>query len=111
LAAPADALFEATPEHAFQLLSLKRLGVAQAVPDSAVKWLGRAGDCDLLACFDTGEAVVRELAAWPARSGVTRLAVYSPRPDSLRERLSDLGVEANCYPLLESALRGQGEGA
>lgn len=107
----ADAHFEAELAHAFQLLALKRLGVACPVPAGAVKRLGRVEDCELLVCNEVNADAIKILADWPQKYGVARLAVYSTRPDTLRDQLAARGVEANCYSLMDALLRGQGGNA
>jgi adenine-specific DNA-methyltransferase len=104
----ADAHFETGVAHAFQLLALKRLGVVCTVPEGAVKRLGRVEDCELLVCNEVNTDTIEALAAWPQQHGVARLAVYSTRPDTLRDQLAARGVEANCYSLMDALLRGQG---
>jgi hypothetical protein len=47
--------------------------------------------------------VIKELVNWPAE----RLAVYSPRPDTVRQRLESQGITVNSYSLLDALLRGQ----
>lgn len=104
----ADAHFETGVNHAFQLLALKRLGVVCPVPEGSVKRLGRVEDCELLVCNEVTADTIKTLADWPQKYGVARLAVYSPRPDTLRDQLAARGVEANCYSLMDALLRGQG---
>ncbi|MCX7110473.1 MAG: site-specific DNA-methyltransferase [Proteobacteria bacterium] len=105
---PADVPFEATLEHTYLLLGLKRLGGIRAMPEGKLKWLGRLGDCDVILCDQVNAKSIKALAAWPKQTGAARLAVYSPRPVTVREQLAALGVEANCYGLLDVLLRGQG---
>jgi hypothetical protein len=62
-----------------------------------------AAGVDTLLAFTVDEAVIDTLAAWPS----ARLAVYSPRPDTVRELLAERGVEVNSYSLHEALLRGQ----
>jgi adenine-specific DNA-methyltransferase len=106
----ADAHFETDVAHAFQLLALKRLGVVCTMPQGAVKRLGRVEDCELLVCSEVNADTIAALAAWPEQHGAARLAVYSTRPDTLREQLAAQGVEANCYSLMDALLRGQSGG-
>ena len=47
--------------------------------------------------------MIEQLAHWPAE----RLAVYSPRPDTLRQQLESRGITVNSYSLLDALLRGQ----
>ena len=107
----ADAHFEIDAAHAFQLLALKRLGVVCTTSDGAVHRLGRVEDCELLVCNEVNADSIAVLAAWPDQHGVSRLAVYSTRPETLREQLAARGVEANCYSLMDALLRGQGGAA
>ena len=103
----ADAHFEIDAAHAFQLLALKRLGVICPASEGTVQRLGRVEDCELLVCNEVNAASIETLAAWPQRHGAARLAVYSTRPDTLREQLAARGVEANCYSLMDALLSGQ----
>lgn len=105
----ADIHFESTPQHAFELLALKRLDGVRASPEERVKHLGRVEDCDLLLCAEVDTDVIELLAAWPQRVGAARLAIYSPRPTTLKDQLSARHIEANCYGLMDALLRGQGE--
>lgn len=106
----ADAHFETDVAHAFQLLALKRLGMVCTMPQGAVKRLGRVEDCELLVCSEVNADTIAALAAWTEQHGAARLAVYSTRPDTLREQLAAQGVEANCYSLMDALLRGQAGG-
>lgn len=103
----ADAHAEMDLEHAFQLLALKRLGVARSAPGGEIKRLGRVDDCELLVCGMVNAATLKTLADWPAQSGAARLAVYTLRPETLREKLAAQGVQANCYSLMDALLGGQ----
>lgn len=104
---PADAPFESDAAHAWHLLGLQRFGSIRTLPPDPVKWLGQSGDCAVLVCERVDEETIAALSAWPERHDVARLAVYSPRPKTLAERLAACGVEANCYSLLDAVLRGQ----
>ena len=103
----ADAHFDIDAAHAFQLLALKRFGVICAASENAVQRLGRVEDCELLVCNEANAGSIETLAAWPQQHGAARLAVYSTRPDTLREQLAARGVEANCYSLMDALLSGQ----
>lgn len=107
---PADLPFEADAAHAWQLLALQRFGTVRPMPDGPVKVLGVSGDCAVLLCERVDDATLAELAAWPARTGVARLAIYAPRPKTLAEQLAARGIEANCYSLLDALLRGPAGG-
>ncbi|MDZ7585260.1 MAG: site-specific DNA-methyltransferase [Thiobacillus sp.] len=103
----ADAPFEIDAAHAFQLLTLKRLGTVGAASTDTLQRLGRVEDCELLVCHEIDADTLARLAAWPQQTGAARLAVYSSRPDTLREQLAARGVEANCYSLMDAIFAGQ----
>lgn len=103
----ADAPFEIDAAHTFQLLALKRLGTVSAASTDTLQRLGRVEDCELLVCHEIDADTIARLAAWPQQTGAARLAVYSSRPDTLREQLAARGVEANCYSLMDALLGGQ----
>lgn len=103
----ADAPFEIDAAHTFQLLVLKRLGTVSAAPTDTLQRLGRVEDCELLVCHEIDADTLARLAAWPQQTGAARLAVYSSRPDTLREQLAARGVEANCYSLMDAIFAGQ----
>jgi adenine-specific DNA-methyltransferase len=102
---PPDVAFEATHEHARTLLALRATHTALPPSDAPVQLIARdaAAGVDTLLAFTVDEAVIDQLAAWPS----ARLAVYSPRPDTVRELLTERGVEVNSYSLHEALVRGQ----
>ena len=97
--------FESTAEHARTLLALRATHTALPPSDAPVQLIARdaAADVDTLLAFTVDESVIDTLAAWPS----ARLAVYSPRPDTVRELLAERGVEENSYSLHEALVRGQ----
>lgn len=103
----ADAPFEASAEQAFLLLALRRFGGVRLPQAGPVQWLGRVDDCDVLLCAAVTAETVQALAAWTGLHRAGRLAVYSPRPETLREWLAAVGVAANCYALGQALALGQ----
>ena len=99
----ADVSFETQPEHVFQLLSLRETRTATQSDGGIIQRVAGNGEVDVLLCTEVNEAVIEQLANWPAQ----RLAVYSPRPDTLRHQLESRGVTVNSYSLLDALLRGQ----
>ncbi len=102
---PSDVAFEATNEHSRALLSL-RVGQAALPPStSQVQIIARdvSSGVDTLLVTVVDEAAIEALVAWPS----ARLAVYSSRPDTITELLSERGREVNSYSLHEALLRGQ----
>ncbi|MBV5332889.1 site-specific DNA-methyltransferase, partial [bacterium] len=105
----ADVNFEATEEHAFQMLGLRLYASVQKAVEVApgVRRVSQSGDCAHLLLPEVNANVLAELESWLPTSGAARLAIWSPRPDSLAAALAARGIEANCYGLLDALLRGQ----
>jgi adenine-specific DNA-methyltransferase len=107
----ADLPFDATTAHAFYLLALRLLTAVPPAPtfDGApFVLLGQTDDCALLIMPKVTPAAIDALKAWCERSGIGRLAVWSPRPETLAAALVTQGIAANCYGALEALERGQG---
>ena len=109
---PADVGFDATAEHACQMLALRLYGGVRPVSEAApgVRLIGQAGDCAHLVLPEVNAGVLEALVDWLPDSGSTRLAIWSHRPESLAAALAARGIEANCYALLDALTRGQGCG-
>lgn len=104
--APADLPFESTSEHARLLLGMRYMQGVTPRGAESVQWIASAGDCDIVLCARPDAASIDRLAEWPSqRPG--RLAVYTNRPESLRETLAARGVAASCYGLLDVLRQGQ----
>jgi adenine-specific DNA-methyltransferase len=71
--------------------------------NSTVRWIAGDNQLAVLLCSEVNPDTLAQLAAWPAE----RLAVYSPRPDSVRDYLLSQGRDINSYSLLDALLRGQ----
>ena len=101
----ADLSFDATPAHAAQLLALREFGAAlpAAALDRPVCLIAGDAQTAVLLCAAVDENTIATLAAWPAE----RLAVYSPRPATVRNQLEQRGLSVNSYSLLDALLRGQ----
>jgi len=109
--APVDIPFEAIPPDAYTLLSLRLTHAVSSFRNEAVQLIARAGDCDILLCTQVDAGSIAALAGWSKAHGVARIAVYSERPESLREAMDQRGVDAACYGLHEALRRGQAGGA
>ena len=99
----ADVAFEASADHAALLLALRELQALPPQTGGAVRQLAGDAQLALLLCPEVTPQTLETLANWPAE----RLAVYSPRPDTVRDWLQQAGKPANSYSLLEALLRGQ----
>ena len=99
----ADVAFEASADHAALLLALRELQALPPQTAGAVRQLAGDAQLALLLCPEVTPQTLETLANWPAE----RLAVYSPRPDTVRDWLQQAGKPANSYSLLEALLRGQ----
>ena len=100
---PADVAFDASADHAFQLLNLRLNRRAGAVPRGLILPLANDSEVAVLLCPEVTVKTVEQLVNWPS----TRLAIYSPRPDTVAEALASRGRTVNSYSLLEALLRGQ----
>ncbi|MFZ4537309.1 site-specific DNA-methyltransferase [Propionivibrio sp.] len=107
---PADVSFDASAEHACQLLALRLYGCALTATEikPGLRLIGQSGDCAHLVLPEVNAAVLDALVNWLPTSGVARLAIWSPRPESLAAALAARDIEANCYGLLDALTRGQG---
>jgi adenine-specific DNA-methyltransferase len=103
--APADAPFDVRAEHARTLLSLRLSQQALPPPahDSAVQLIARGNGVDIVLCMEVTDAVIGALVAWPN----ARIAVYSPRPDTVSELLAVRGRDVNSYSLHAALVQGQ----
>ncbi len=100
---PADVNADTTADHAYQLLQLRETHAVQPTDQQAVRLIADDGEVALVLCPEVTPAVIEQLAAWSER----RLAVYSPRPETVREQLEQRGITVNSYSLLDALLRGQ----
>jgi len=102
---PPDVAFEATAENARALLSLRTTHSALPPSDAPVQIIARdvAAGVDTLLVPRVDDEAIDLLEAWPS----PRLAVYSPRPETVAELLNAKGRAVNSYGLDEALLRGQ----
>ena len=103
----ADVAFEATPEHAAVLLSLREVAGAPVDTAAALHVIGQSGDWLTVLCVQTTPDTPAALAALLAAHGMARLAVFCPRPKALAVLLAERGIEANTYSLTDALLKGQ----
>ena len=104
----ADVAFEATPEHAQLLLSMRETASVPVDPASgAVHVLAKSGDWLTVLCWQATPEVLDLLAALPAAYGVAGLAVFCPRPNGLQALLQARGVQVNAYSINDALLKGQ----
>jgi len=99
----ADIEYEATRSHALQMFFLH---AHQAVRDADAKTIHPITESNgvaLLFCPVVDDAAIETLATWPAE----RLAVYSPRPETVQQQLEARGVQVNSYSLFDALLQGQ----
>lgn len=102
---PPDVAFDATTENARALLSLRTTHSALPPSDATVQIIARdvGAGVDTLLVPRVDDEAINLLEAWPT----PRLAVYSPRPETVAELLNAKGREVNSYGLDEALLRGQ----
>ena len=106
--APADVAFEATPEHASLLISMRETAtVPVSSAQAAIQAIAINGDWLSVLCWQARPEALDALAALPAAYGAARLAVFCPRPKALAALLQTRGIEANTYSLTDALLKGQ----
>ncbi|MDD2712302.1 MAG: site-specific DNA-methyltransferase [Simplicispira sp.] len=106
--APADVAFEATPEHASLLISMRETATAPVdSAQAAIQVIAINGDWLTVLCWQATPEALDALAALPAIHGAARLAVFCPRPKALAALLQTRGIEANTYSLTDALLKGQ----
>ena len=104
----ADVAFEATPEHASLLISMRETATAPVdTAQKAIQVIAINGDWLTVLCWQATPEALDALAALPAAHGVARLAVFCPRPKALAALLQKRGIEANTYSLTDALLKGQ----
>ena len=74
------------------------------MPASSVKLIATTADLSIALCRDVTAETIDELANLQG----ARLAVYSPRPDTVLELLEARGKSVNSYSLADALMRGQG---
>lgn len=96
----ADLMFEATAEHAYALLCLRETGSVQ-LPTATPVWIVSASDnAAIVVCPSGNESAAAEILDM----GLTRVIVYTDRPDSMRQHLEDAGLSVETHSL-ETAFR------
>ncbi len=86
-------------------LDLSAPPIERATP--AINVIAIAGDWLTVLCAQVTPDTLDALVALPAAHGVTRLAVFCPRPKALAALLAERGVEANTYSITDALLKGQ----
>jgi adenine-specific DNA-methyltransferase len=103
----ADVAFEATPEHAAVLLSMREAACAPVDTAAAIQVIGRYGDWLTVLCPQATPDTLDALADLLAAHGLARVAVFCPRPKALAALLAERGIEANTYSITDALLKGQ----
>lgn len=107
----ADVAFEATPEHAQLLISMRETASVPVDTESgAVHVIAKTGDWLTVICWQARPEVVDLLVALPAAYGVAGLALFCPRPNGLQALLQERGVQVNAYSINDALLKGQVSG-
>ncbi len=104
----ADVAFEATPEHAKTLISMREAASAGVfIASKAIQIIAKGSDWLTVLCTEVTPKTLNELVKLPVNHGVARLAVFCPRPKALALLLAERGVEANTYSITDALLKGQ----
>jgi len=101
---PADARLDATVDHAHLLLMLRMTQCAGPLPDGPAKIVAASDELAIVYLPEVTPEALSALLALPQ----PRLAVYSPRPQTVAERLEHSGKQGNCYSIGDAIMLGQG---
>ncbi|CAM5360562.1 hypothetical protein SSTU70S_05594 [Stutzerimonas stutzeri] len=96
----ADLMFDATAEHAYALLCLRETGSVRLPSTAPVLIVSTSDRAAVVVCPCGNDAAVKEILAM----GLSRVIVYTDRPETVRQQLEDLGVNVEAHSL-ETALR------
>lgn len=96
----ADLMFDATAEHAYNLLCLRETGHARLPGDSAAWIVSTSDNAATVVCPSGNQDAVAAIKAM----AVDRVVVYTDRPDTMSQLLDDAGISAETHSL-DSALR------
>jgi len=100
---PADVRQDASPEEAFQLLSLRTTLAAQVVPGGKVKVVSANDELCVAYLPEVNASSVEALEQLKR----PRLAVYSKRPKTVAEKLENSGMSGNSYSIGDAVAAGQ----
>lgn len=97
----ADLLFDATPEHAYAILTMRETGKLRLPKKEDFVWpVATSEHAAIVVCPKLTENAIAALKALP----VKRLVAYTDRPERLREAVASSELEVITHPL-EHALR------
>lgn len=97
----ADLMFDATPEHSYNLLCLRETGHIAPIDGTSPLWpVNVSNDAAIVVCPVVNADSVTALEQLGAR----RITVYTERPDSLMNAVEGMGIDLTAYSV-ESALR------
>lgn len=100
---PADVRQDASPEEAFQLLSLRTTLAAKEVPGGKVKVVSANDELCVAYLPEVNSQSVEALE----QLNRPRLAVYSKRPKTVAEKLENSGLSGNSYSIGDAVAAGQ----
>lgn len=100
---PGDVGFDASPENAFALLSLRQTGCITIANSEPFQIIATSSDLTVVYCREVDEDVIRALEL----IDTPRIAIYSNRPETVSERLAVTGKQVNSYSIAEAILVGQ----
>ncbi len=103
LVEPAYLSLFATTDHTCQMIALRELQRVVIPTPGPVRQVAGGKELAVIVCEIVDEETINTLINWPAE----RLAVYSSRPDTVREQLEQRGVQVNSYSIQDALVRGQ----
>lgn len=99
----ADVPFDATPDNALQLLSLRHQQAVISTENGKLNLIANDGQLAIVLANVVDEESMAQLLALPAE----RLVVYSARPQTVSQQFNDAGRDVISYSLDEALMRGQ----
>lgn len=88
--------------YALQILSMRNSGGVSLQQEAKIKIASSNADLSVVVCEEVNQALIDKLRAWPAE----KLAIYSSRPNSIKEGMAGSGKVVNTYSLMDVLVSG-----
>ena len=100
---PADARFDATPEHIFQLLVMRHSQAARPYPEGAIKTVASDEHAAVVYLPEVTAYAIERLQSMVQ----AKLVVYSSRPQTVSEKLERSGKTIISHSAADAIVNGQ----
>lgn len=95
-------LSENLARYALQVLSIRNSGGVSLQQEAKIKIASSNADLSVVVCEEVNQALIDQLRAWPAE----KLAIYSSRPNSIKDGMAGSGKVVNTYSLMDVLVSG-----